>query len=823
MALLSTLWAALPLRATVTAHTAKVASLRLFSSTGSNPPSDLEERFKRAVAFLQRKTEAVPPSMQTAALAQEVPRALALYSYYKVATEGPCNTPAPSVFKLRDRAKWDAWKKLGQMSKEEAMSKYLALLTSRLPDWEDAVAPAPVLKAATNYAKLPDIHPRGYLFTGASGFIGKFLMGNLLKRDAPVYSLMRPQSAEKFRSMAHQRYGDAASKLVLMDGDISKPNFGLSTADFEVLKSKVDHVFHLAAIYDMTAPEEANTAANIDGTKHAVDVANQFGATLHYFSSVAVAGQYQGTYLESMYDEGQAFDNPYAKTKFIAEGIVRNEAKVPYRIYRPGLVIGSSETGEADKVDGPYYFFRTLQLMRKYLPGVAIVPFIKGARFPIVPVNYVADAVDYIAHKPKLDNKCFHLVDPNPLSMCDTLNEFARAAHAPQLSHRLADAIIPMLPPKVWDIAESLPRLQRLPLEALGTYLGIPASVVRYLNWNVLFDDSRSRRVLDSSGITVPPLRSYAWRVWDYYERYMDPAIHMNDRLRAHLKGKIVMVTGASDGIGRQMSVKLGSLGATVLLVSRTKEKLDAVKAEVEAGGGTGYVYATDLSKLEDIDGMVDKVLKDHGRVDILFNNAGRSIRRSVQFQYDRMHDFQRTMQLNYFGSVKLILRLLPTMRERKYGHVIAISSIGCQSKAPRFAAYVASKAALDGFTMCLAGEVADDGVIFSTVYMPLVRTKMIAPSKVYNDVPAMDVKDAADMALRCIVTKERKVSSQLGQLAELLGAVSPQLLEEISRRLYKMLPENTPEGYEGLEPTHDQDLADEARAVLSLLRDLHL
>jgi hypothetical protein len=162
--------------------------------------------------------------------------------------------------------------------------------------------------------------------------------------------------------------------------------------------------------------------------------------------------------------------------------------------------------------------------------------------------------------------------------------------------------------------------------------------------------------------------------------------------LQDAVSGRTVLITGASSGIGKSAALKIGEAGGTVLLVARTREKLEEVAGEIEQLGGLAYVHPCNLSDMDDIDRMAAEVLEQHEAVDILINNAGKSIRRSVTRTYDRFHDYQRTMQLNYFGPVKLILDLLPSMRERKTGHIVNISTIGLQVNTPRFAAYVADQ-----------------------------------------------------------------------------------------------------------------------------------
>ncbi|MDX6659707.1 MAG: hypothetical protein QOJ55_529, partial [Solirubrobacteraceae bacterium] len=222
----------------------------------------------------------------------------------------------------------------------------------------------------------------------------------------------------------------------------------------------------------------------------------------------------------------------------------------------------------------------------------------------------------------------------------------------------------------------------------------------------------------------------------------------------------------------------------------RRAEKLEAARREIERAGGAAHVHACDLADEADIDRMVDEVLERHGRVDVLINNAGRSIRRSIGRSYDRMHDFRRTMELNYFGPVKLILRLLPGMRERGWGQIVNVSSLGVQTNTPRFSAYVASKSALDAFSRSVASEVVDDGVHFSTVYMPLVRTPMIAPTGHYKNFPAKTPDDAADMIAEAITGRQKRVSTQFGRFSEVTYATVPAFQDAIVNAGYRLFPE---------------------------------
>lgn len=256
--------------------------------------------------------------------------------------------------------------------------------------------------------------------------------------------------------------------------------------------------------------------------------------------------------------------------------------------------------------------------------------------------------------------------------------------------------------------------------------------------------------------------------------------------------GKTIIVTGASSGIGLTVSKYLAQAGAHVLLLARTKEKLDEVKAEIEAEGGKASVFPCDLNDMESIDAVSKEILAAVDHIDILVNNAGRSIRRAVHESVDRFHDFERTMQLNYFGAVRLVLNILPHMMQRKDGQIINISSIGVLANATRFSAYVASKAALDAFSRCLSAEVHSHKIAITSIYMPLVRTPMIAPTKIYKYVPTLSPEEAADLIAYAIVKRPKKIATNLGRLASITYAIAPDVNNILMSIGFNLFPSST-------------------------------
>jgi len=658
-----------------------------------------------------------------------------------------------------------------------------------------------------------------YFVTGATGFIGRFLVANLVKRGKPVYVLVRKGSQKKLDALREQ-WGSGEKLVQAVQGDLAKKNLGVSDADLKKLKGKVDHFFHLAAVYDLTASAEVQEVANVEGTRNAVKFAAAINAgCFEHVSSIAAAGLYDGVFREDMFDEAEDLDHPYFKTKHDSEGVVRDESKVPFRVYRPGFVVGHSKTGEIDKIDGPYYFFKAIQKMREMLPPWMPTVGIEGGRINIVPVDFVADALDYLAHKKGLDGQCFHLTDPEPYRIGEVMNIFAKAAHAPQMTMRVNAKMFGFIPAPILYGLGSLAPVKRA-IRVVLTDLGIPKDVFQFVNWPTRYDNRIAAKALKGSGIAVPPLDSYAAPIWDYWERHLDPDLFIDRSLSGRVKDKVIVVTGGSSGIGHATALKLADAGAKVVIVARDPEKLEATRKEIADAGGKAFTYSCDLSDMTAIDGVAKKILADHGGVDFLVNNAGRSIRRAVINSLDRFHDFERTMQLNYFGPVRLILAFVPKMVENKRGHIINISSIGVLSRAPRFSAYVASKSALDAFSECAASEFVDKGIHFTNINMPLVRTPMIAPTKMYENVPTLSPEEAAGLVVEAIVHRPVRIATRLGIFGAVAHAIAPKVTQVLLNTAFNMFPDSAAaQGKKGAEPP---PLTAEQMAFAQLTQGIH-
>ena len=658
-----------------------------------------------------------------------------------------------------------------------------------------------------------------YFVTGATGFIGKRLVKKLLERKgAVVHFLMRKESADKVTDL-RAYWGVGPARAIPVFGDLKNKKLGVGSEDIRKLKGTVDFIYHLAAVYDLDADEESQVAVNVDGTRNAVEFAKAIDAKhFHHVSSIAAAGLYEGVFREDMFEEAENYDHPYFMTKHQSEGIVRKECKVPWSVFRPAMVVGDSTTGEMDKIDGPYYFFKLIQRLRQMLPPWMPTVGLEGGRINIVPVDFVVQALNVISHQTGVAGRCYHLVDPQGYRVGDVLDIFSRAAHAPKMNVFVNTALLGFIPRSVKKGLMSLAPVRRI-RNAVLSDLGLPEDILTFVNYPTRFDCRDTLAALKGSGVECPNLKDYAWRLWDYWERHLDPDLHIDRSLRGTVAGKVVLVTGGSSGIGLAAAHKFAEAGAVTIICGRDQDKLDQACQEASAKGYQFVAYAADIADMADCDRFVGLLLEKHGGVDFLINNAGRSIRRAIESSYDRFHDFERTMQLNYFGCLRVTMGLLPGMAAKRKGHVVNISSIGVLTNAPRFSAYVASKAALDAWTRCASSEFSDRGITFTTINMPLVRTPMIAPTNIYNNVPTLSPEEAADLIAQACIFKPVRIATRLGITGQVMHALVPRVAQIAMNTTFRMFPDST--AAKG-DKSGKSQLSAEAVAMQQMMRGIH-
>jgi len=658
-----------------------------------------------------------------------------------------------------------------------------------------------------------------YFVTGATGFIGKRLVKKLLERKgAVVHFLIRKESADKVADL-RSFWGVGPARAVPVFGDLTAKKLGVAADDVKKLKGQIDHFYHLAAVYDLGADEETQVAVNIEGTRNTVDLAKAIDAgQFHHVSSIAAAGLYEGVFREDMFDEAEGLDHPYFQTKHESEKIVRQDCKVPWTVYRPAMVVGDSQTGEMDKIDGPYYFFKLIQRLRQLLPPWMPTVGLEGGRVNIVPVDFVVNALNVISHQKDITKKCYHLVDPVGYRVGDVLDIFSRAAHAPRMNLFVNAALLGFIPKGIKKSLMALAPVRRV-RNAVMKDLGLPEDMLTFVNYPTRFDCRETLAALKGSGVSCPNLKDYAWRLWDYWERHLDPELFIDRTLKGTVAGKVVLITGGSSGIGLAAAHKFAEAGAITIICGRDQDKLDEACAEAKAKGYSFIAYSADIADMADCDRFVQLLIDNHGGVDFLINNAGRSIRRAIESSYDRFHDYERTMQLNYFGCLRVTMGFLPGMAAKRKGHVVNISSIGVLTNAPRFSAYVASKAALDAWTRCASSEFADQGITFTTINMPLVRTPMIAPTKIYNNVPTLSPEEAADMIAQACIFKPVRIATRLGITGQILHALVPRVAQITMNTSFRMFPDST--AAKGAKDAKPQ-LSAEAVALQQMMRGIH-
>jgi len=646
------------------------------------------------------------------------------------------------------------------------------------------------------------------LLTGATGFLGKYLVERLIHNGHDITLLIRnPEQLEKkqiidsFRDQADmaKKHGCNAS-ITVWNGDIERVNFALNS---DCSFSGFDHIYHLAAVYDLAADESLILNTNVKGTETLLKKLDedQFSGCLHFVSSIAVAGNFQGEFSERMFDEGQTHQHVYNRSKYESERLVREKrsanAGYEIRLYRPSALVGHSKTGEMDRIDGPYYGFLAISALKKILPPwVPLVMPKLDILMDVVPVDYAAEAICKLSMTEKKELPdglfCFHLTDPNALTLTEVSEFILQSAGGPRMkltfSTNWAKPYLKML--------KKTPDMKTFELVKNGLLnsLNIPVQILDAMMTGVRFSAGETIRLLKNKGVFLPSFDSYVDVLWDYYNRHLDPERTKEQRCEKAFRGKIVLITGGSGGIGFTSAKRAAAYGAQLILVGRNQEKLNKALSVLtpiaQKSGGGIETCAYDVSDLDACDALVEYVLKKYGHVDILFNNAGLSIRRSVGKSLDRFHDFQRSMQTNYFGALRILLGFLPSMIERKSGHVLYSSTMGTFSPTPRFGAYNASKSAMDAMLDAMAAEFTGRNIYFTSIKFPMVKTEMLAPTKDYDDMPAATPEDAAQMFVDAVLNRPRKQATPLGMIMGVVNLFAPNVMTQLFNYAYKIWPD---------------------------------
>lgn len=640
------------------------------------------------------------------------------------------------------------------------------------------------------------------LVTGASGFLGEHLVSELCKEtDVQISLLLRnTKSPSILKKVTHWNDRCDFSSVSLISYDLLVDDLQLSP---DISFKDYDHVFHLAAVYDLASTVSEMNEANVLGTNRLLRrlEVDEFAGVFHFVSSIAVAGDFKGKFDETMFDEGQRHQHPYHRSKFESEKLVRQfkeEKGVDVRIYRPSSIVGHSETGYINKLDGPYYGFMLISLLKRWIPAKVplVLPKTKIS-LDIVPVDYVAKAIACIGMLPASEipsgQYCFHLSDPKTPSISEVFTQVLAEADGPGIGFLMPiDPITKLLSSGQFKMLEKIQAIKLMKRE-LFKALDIPETVLEALMPGLKFQADNTLKLLARYDIAAPAFKDYVATLWHFYQQNLDPQKHRLEMAKKKLRHKKILITGGSSGIGFESAKLVYSLGAEVILVARDSEKLKQCAIDISAQdteGGRIHFYACDLSDLSACDELVQYIEENFTSVDIVFSNAGRSIRRSLSKSVGRFHDLQRTMQLNYFGAARVILGLIPSMRNQGGGHVIHSSSMGTLSATPRFGPYMASKAALDTLMDSMAAEFSHSEICFSSIKFPLVKTPMVAPTQEFKESKLTTPEQAAQMFLDVVLDKNRVKAPGTAKLLSWVSLISPNFMTQLYNYGYKAWPD---------------------------------
>ena len=610
--------------------------------------------------------------------------------------------------------------------------------------------------------------------TGATGFIGRHVLELLMARKETVYCLVRKPSEDHLHDIA-LRLQHLKGRVVPVRGDLTQPRLGIDTTKLvELAEAGIDHFFHLAALVDLSADSEALARANVEGTRHAMEVAISLEAgCLHYVSSVAVAGHYDGTFTETMLEQAERLNDPYASTKHDAEALVRSEYPRAYRIYRPSVVVGHSETGEIDKIDGIYHFFRGIQRLRASVPGWMPRIGIETGSLNVVPVDFVAKAIDHIAHTKDLDGRTFHIVDPQHRKASEIVDELCKAAKVPTFSTFVKLPAVPEPLVKLLDASEQLPGVRRAQ-DAVLAELGLPRRLIGYFGHSTEYSCEETLKALAGSGIELPPFESYAVKLWQFWERHLGSMPTRNARLARAVEGKRVLIARAGGRLETILARRLAASGAEVVLLDSDATALDELRTQIVRAGGCAYSHRAAPKSSSERKALLARILEQHIGIDVLICGSSEAPppKASALDDLDSAA-CEEALRDHYLAAVDLVLGLLPGMRERELGHVVLLTSLPLAGGSDP--AQLAAAAALDAFATALAPELAAESVAVTSAHLPPLKSETRTASAPLTEV---DVEGAADVICDALIHRPRRANTWLGTASEVTRAAAPQTFE---------------------------------------------
>jgi thioester reductase-like protein/NADP-dependent 3-hydroxy acid dehydrogenase YdfG len=627
-----------------------------------------------------------------------------------------------------------------------------------------------------------------YFVTGGTGQIGRFLIPRLLERGGTVYLLVSATALGEFARL-RIAWGASDAQLVPVVGDLTRMRLGVSQQMQGKLKHKLDHFFHLATRFDIGADGEAQAKSNVDVVRRALGLAESLHAgCFHLLSSTAAAGRYSGTFSEQMFGEAQKLENPYYANYHYAERLVRNVTRIPWRIYRPGIIVGNSDDGRVTEANGLYYFFEALRSLGEALPPWERGVIADGGHLNLVPADYVGEALDHLAHLKKRNGECFMLTHPLGTSAGQVMQLLVRLAGGPGL------AVVPQRLP-YWLVALRPGAPGYGLIERFLAPFSVPVEALALVTSPTRFDGSTTQVLLEQGDIHCPDFEDYAEELWRYWQdKVSDPAkrgallARVVDGVRGRrnptalsraVKGRIVVVAGATGKLGRECALQLGEAGAVVIIVGSGKRRLQTlVERFVRIGVSPPPVYTGDVTDPVACASVVQRVLRDYGHVDVLLNcdkQAGSGTDRA------RASGTEGESQL---AASHLVSGFSPSMVARRQGHIVNVVAGGVLDSAAlhdpsallSLVSTAASIAAKDVFSALLSAQLASCGVRYSHVALPALRQPADSSRRWVDDLLSITPDAAAQRVLKTLADQPTGMFRALGLTGSVVQGLAPEL-----------------------------------------------
>ncbi|MBR0838852.1 SDR family NAD(P)-dependent oxidoreductase [Bradyrhizobium liaoningense] len=616
---------------------------------------------------------------------------------------------------------------------------------------------------------------RVFVVTGASGFLGKQLLIELACRSSArhVFALVGKSDPATLRNWLRAR-NVVPANLTVLPAQIHASDCGVSLEALGEFRNCDIHVIHCAAHYDLD-DDDWNKCfdTNVTGTANAIALARRIGAvSFNLVSTIAVAGEYPGVWTESHFREAKRWSNNYGRTKYQAEGLVREAGLPATKIFRLGVLVGDTQTGTYFKPDGIYKFFPALNGALRYLPSGMPLPSIGWANIPICPVDHAARVIASLATQANTGLSVHHVFEDTSYSVDDILEIFVKSADHDGFVVPTGSSHILTWLGELTRHDRVLDRLKDELLDALKE-LDVPTNLLKELRQPTQFINVETSRRLASMGITSPELPDYAPRLWRAWQA--GRTIQRRHQTATHFEDRNVLLTGGTSGIGKAIARKLALRKANIVVLARNRDAFEKLRISL-GNPGVEKLRFIDCDLLNDsaISDALAELSRDKWIPDVFIHAAGLSVAREFLKMSAQADETKRMTQVNFLSAVTLLRSLLPGMIDRGGGHVVALSSISSEMDVAEYASYSASKTALDQFFTSLRSELLGKGIRFGTLHLPLVKSPMTNRNIKLRNFPMMSEDAAASRVIEAILAGRFRTSMPYGKVFAVMKSIFP-------------------------------------------------